>query len=283
MMNRIAVLGGLVFLVPSAVFSAGMNGAHTLGRGKASVGLEQEIVTGRRFETLTWSIQADPVFITEDLRWKTKRTYRSMAVVRYGLLDSVELTALIGLARPGFEGAGSFDYRDPDHYTGHSRARWRGEYGTVFGAGVKHALRIGDRWLLGLDGQYLTHRNAYHTTLSCDVYSHDTLVGQNNLSRKLSGKPVYAEWHVAPFVGAKTGGFTSYVGIRYSQGLLTIREEEVVLRLFSSERETKRFRTRHPFGAYARIERRISPSWKASLDGRLINERALSFGMQAAF
>ncbi len=283
-MKRLAILGGVAFLVPAAAISAGRDSAHTLGRGKAAVGLEQEVVTGRRFETLHWSTQADPVFITEDLRWKTKRTYRTMAVVRYGLLDSVDLSALIGRARPGFEGAGSFDYQDPDHYTGRSRIRWRGEYGTVFGAGFHSVFRMGDRWLWGMNGQYLTHRNSYHTRLSCDVYSgYDTLIEQNSLSRMLTGKPVYSEWHAAPFVGAETGTFTSYVGIRYSQGLFTVREEDVVLRLFSSESETKRFRTRRPFGAYARIERRISPSWKASLDGRLINERALSFGMQAAF
>ena len=253
-MKRLILLGIVLFLcLPVAVYAASIGGAETQGKGKLAIGLEQELSFERdlEFDKANWDLAAEGVSIE---KMEIDKLYRTMVKASYGLIDNWDIYLKLGVA----DVKGKADaLEEGEAYTG----IYDGKNAFAYGFGTKGTYKLGD-WLIGADLQYLRHQH--------DWTPKGDFVGEGD-------KITIQEWQVAPYVGYKIGNFIPYLGVKYSD--LRAKAEWGGPDAGNWEKA----KADDNFGVFLGTDYKIGKNFSLNIEGRFVDETAMSFGATYKF
>jgi len=272
-LKKLFILISVMFFVlsiGSIVHAASIGGAETQGKAKLAIGLDQEFVFNR---DMALKKPIDPPALlsetTHDL--KIDKLYRTMAKINYGLLENLDIYVKLGTA----------DFKDRNKWlrTWPTPGLWdrgdreiNGEIAFAYGFGTKGTYSLKHDWIIGCDIQYLKHKNHFRGENSWDD-SANLLWGES-----VKGDSTFREWQVAPYIVKKIGDFVPYLGIKYSD--LT---EKYNMLSGADDEEIWKFKAHDNVGIFVGTDCKISEKWKLNLEGRFIDEKAMSFGATYRF
>jgi hypothetical protein len=258
-MKKFLVLGlAIVLFSPQSLYAASIGGAETLGQGKLAVGFDQEFGFNRKMKFQKASeIEAN----TEYKDAKVNEFYRSMGKISYGVIDNIDVYAKLGVANYDAEGK---QYRD-GAYRG--KVDYDGKYAFAYGFGLKGTHNFQDGWLVGLDAQFLTHKNNYKAN-----WEH-----VSGYKESYSGKVTTYEWHVAPYVGKTIDKFTIYAGGKYSDVRSKIKASD------DDGSWWMKIKAKNNFGVFTGLDIKMIEHVTLNVEGRFIDETAMSAGLSYKF
>lgn len=289
------VLAGIL-LLPALVYASSIGGAETQGQGKISVGYDGEYVFDRDCKEKKGSYEMDlPAGYSYDIlpvEWKTQleidKMYRNMIKLSYGVLDNLDLYLKLGSA--------DLNLKQTYNETGYLAAEeWSGvlERGNseinadaafAYGVGVKGTLPLSDSLFLGCDIQYIRHKNDFKGTDNWTEYEYDDdgdLTDEYHGSADFKGDVTFQEWQVAPYVAAKLGKFVPYLGVKYS-GIIA-RTKYTFSYGDDDDTETIKDRAEDHVGVFVGTDFKITDNWKVNVEGRFVDETAVSMGLNYKF
>jgi opacity protein-like surface antigen len=255
-MKKIIFLALMVlFCSPLTAYAASIGDPETQGQFKFDIGLDQEFVFVRDLELKSISPPPSGGEVTNS---KVKNMYRTMLKGSFGVFDFLDIYIKLG--------ATDYEVKNNIEYIGYeqdlkAKTRW----GFAYGGGLKVAYVFKNGFLFGGDVQYLRHRQKIRTNIKDTVGSDDTF----------SGKATFQEWQVAPYVGIKIGNFTPYLGVKYSDVRIKNKFEDVDAMI--------KFKADDNVGAFVGISYKIMEKLKLNLEGRFIDETAMSFSFTYKF
>jgi outer membrane protein W len=138
---------------------------------------------------------------------------------------------------------------------------------------MKGRYELGNEWFIGGDVQYIRHKNDYKASFT-GVYTN--VAGGAPITEDVSwkGEVTVQEWHVAPHIAKKIGNFIPYFGVRYSD--LRVAEKD-------DEGAKYKYKADDNFGIFLGTDYKIGENWKLNLEGRFVDETAMSFGATYKF
>jgi outer membrane protein W len=257
------ILLSLVSLLclPLASYAASIGGAETQGKGKFAIGLDQEFVFDRdmKFDKASWG-ELDS---GETVKVEIDSMYRTMVKASYGVLDNLDVYVKLGTA----------DFKMTDVWT-ETGEEWhdtaKGKNAFAYGFGAKGTYELKDGWFVGADVQYLRHKNKYSGS------GYDALDPADTDS--WHGKMTFQEWQVAPYIAKKIGNFVPYLGVKYSD--LRIKEKSVD---DDGDEDTIKWKADDNVGVFVGTDYKIADNWKLNLEGRFVDETAMSVGATYRF
>lgn len=251
----------LLLCLPLVSYAASIGGAETQGKGKVAVGLDQEFVFDRdlKFDKASWG----ELGANETVKMEIDSIYCTMVKASYGVLDNLDVYVKLGTA----------DYKSKGVWTGHGE-EWhdtmKGKNAFAYGFGAKGTYNLKDDWIIGADLQYLRHKNKYSGS------SYDALNPTD--TDTWHGKATFQEWQIAPYVAKKIGNFVPYLGIKYSD--LRIKEKSSD---DDGDEGWMRLKADDNVGVFVGTDYKIADNWKLNLEGRFVDETAISFGVTYKF
>jgi len=290
MRKLIIFLLAVLLVNPLIVYAASIGGSLTQGKGKFSVGLEGEYITSRKTanESIDSTGRAEGVsLLVFEENIKFDNFWRGMVKLSYGLFDYLDIYARVG--ESGFNYSrmnivnGAIDTPGPSGPL-YGDAKLKGKNGLVWAAGLKGSYPVLKTWYLGCDAQYLRQENLYKGSGQLHITDMGTL------SMRWGGKMTIQEWHVAPYLAKKFstdkfGTFTPYAGGRYSyfglrDKIRTFEDGEgkaaVIL-------QTRRYTADKNWGPFCGLDYSLGEHLTFNVEGRFIDENALSFATTYKF
>lgn len=285
-----------VFVAVLAMFGALNNvysttvGSPSIDRevGKFNFALEQEYIFGRDMKSddvnaVVPYLVGDPVKGNLNtygtVNYKVKDLGRTMLNVGYKFSDMLNVYGKVGIT----DGASMVDATNsgtwakmnhpsvPENFGTYKTITKRDEDNVVAGAiGFKLSFPFVNDSMLNFDTQYLTHKSNYNRSIDESIYDNTgklVSVYSNYSSIQNVGKVTVAEWHVAPYVSRTLGDFTYYVGMKYSDMKVKLEDENLTLS------------AKHNVGAFIGTEFKVCESWSLNLEGRFLDETAVSVGL----
>lgn len=248
----------ILFCLPLTVYAASIGGAETQGKGKIALSSDNEFIFDRDMEWDGASWQLDPSEEVKDV--EIDKMYRIMAKASYGLLDNLDVYVKLGAA--DFEAEG----KDYENGVYQGKVNYTGKNAFAYGFGMKGTYALQDNWLLGCDLQYLSHKNKFKGKWIPDDPA--------DSEETWTGKATIQEWQVAPYVGYKLGNFVPYFGVKYS---------DLVAKTKDNEGDWEKYKADDNVGVFLGTDYKIGENWKLNLEGRFIDETAMSFGATYKF
>lgn len=261
-----------VFLCSSLnVYAASVGSAETQGQGKLNLGVDQEFLFDRNMKRGTYD--------NGETEYKPDvKIYRTMAKISYGLFNGLDIYVRLGAA--DFKGDSDIKYLDSRWTNGVDIGKWKqnGDYAFAYGAGIKGAYTFMESWIIGCDVQYLRHKNDFKGTESWDAYNGAGTL-QYSRSYPISGSMLFQEWQGAVYIAKKIENFTPYVGAKYSD----LRTENRMQ--FSSSSDIYKYNSKADdnIGVFVGTDCKIAKNWNLNVEGRFIDETAMSFGASYKF
>jgi opacity protein-like surface antigen len=126
--------------------------------------------------------------------------------------------------------------------------------GFVWGLGLKKTCELSENWFAGVNAEYLHHK-------------HDARISWGGY--KWEATSTFQEWHVAPFLAVRTGRLVPYVGLKYSD--------------FRAEVDNAKFKADNNFGMFVGTDCKITDNFSVNVEGRFIDETALSIACSYKF
>jgi len=307
-MKGLYVVGLIVLflLMPLAVYPASIDGAETLGQERFEIGVENEVVFDRDIKAKTYSISdswsgdvtvyygdaeiditgatIDYVYSETD-RPDIDKLYRPVVKATYGLYDNLDLYIKLGAADGETKGGSlhaelngsatnvSIDGVDYGAaavgLTLDATRKYELKYAFLFGIGLKGTYPLEKGWLLGLDASYLHHRNSYTGKINFALTGDITAVDEVSFT----GKMTFQEWQFAPYIAKKLDKIIPYLGVKYSK--LTLTDDY--------ENQKDKYRSDDNFGVFLGTDYKLNDSWSFNLEGRFVDETAMSFAAKYKF
>ncbi len=277
----------IILACPLFSYAASIGGALTQGKGKFSVGLEAEYISNR--ETADESIDSTertggPTILAFEENIKFDNFWRGTAKLSYGIFNYLDIYARIGES--------GFNYGKMNIVNGmiispgpsgpfYGSAKIKGKNGLVWAVGLKGSYPILKTWYLGCDAQYLRQDNLYKG--SGDIQGSTGLMGL-----RWNGKMTIQEWHIAPYLAKKFstdkfGAFTPYVGGRYSYFGLRDKIRAFETGDASVILQTRRYTADKNWGPFCGLDYSLGEHLTFNVEGRFIDENALSFATTYKF
>lgn len=261
-MRRLIFLSLAVFIcLPMAVYAASIGGAETQGQGKIAVGVDQTFVFNRDLKFKS----ASGLGTGQTLKnVKVDREYETMLKTSYGLLDNLDVYFKLGSENSRGKG---------DNYVGDSKyGDDKSKTGAVFayGFGLKGVYELQSNWLIGCDLQYL--RSSHETRISETVVA----TGESDATKYKS--VVSHEWHVAPYIAKRINNFTPYLGVKYSDSRDTLKKPAD-----DGWLDNVKYEADDNVGVFVGTDYKIGDHWKLNLEGRFVDETAMSVGATYRF
>jgi len=163
------------------------------------------------------------------------KMYRGYSKLSYGIFDNWDIYVKLGIVDPLIK-VNSFEFDGRNSF--------------LYGGGTKITYDLCNDWLIGTDLQYLTHKNKYCV-----------------------GKMRFEEWHVAPYIARKINNFTPYLGVKYSDMRVKIKNPAGKTNLKAKDN----------FGVFAGADYKINEDMLLNLEGRFIDETAMSIAFTYKF
>lgn len=260
-MKKLILLSlAVVLCLPVVVYAASIGGAETQGKGRLAVGLDSAFIFDRDLEFKSASGLAANGTLKNV---KIDRGYQIMLKPSYGLFDNLDVYAKLGAA--------DYEGKDESYIGGVKDADDKTNTDTDFayGFGMKGTYGLGNDWLIGCDLQYLRseHKAKVTATPVAGVASSTTYKTAES-----------QEWHIAPYIARKINSFTPYLGIRYSDMKTKLKgpAEDGWADNVKSEADDN-------VGVFLGTDYKIGENWKLNLEGRFVDETAMSFGATYKF
>ncbi len=286
-MRKLIIFLLIVLLInPLMVYAASVGGALTQGKGKFSVGIDGEYISNRETERESFDISdivGTPSSSMEQ-KFKFDNFYRGGIKLTYGLLQYLDVYARIGES--------GFNYSDMSldgaispvslPFSGH--AKIKGKNGLFWAAGLKGSYPVLKTWYLGCDAQYLRQDNLYKGSGDAQGPS----IPGGFMAMRWNGKMTFQEWHIAPYLAKKFstdkfGAFTPYVGGRYSYFGLRDKVRTREMLDASILLQTRRYTADDNWGPFCGLDYSLGEHLTFNVEGRFIDENALSFATTYKF
>lgn len=248
----------ILFCLPLATYGASIGDPQTQGQFKFGIGLDQEFVFDRDLKFKS----ASPPLITglEINNIEMEKMYRTMIKGSFGLFDFLDIYVKLGIAN--YKLNGNLDFLGPTVQDLEVKTNWCFAYG----GGIKAAHAFKNGLIIGGDLQYLRHRNKIREIFTNPFTGADIIT--------FKGKATFQEWHAAPYIGMKIGNFTPYLGAKYSDVRIKTRDDSGQgLKLEADDN----------VGVFVGATYEVIKNLKLNLEGRFIDETALSFGISYKF
>lgn len=247
--------------VPAAATSVGS--PKTQGRGKIAVAPEWSYVFGR---SLDFEKAARPAGHEVDRpeNFRIDKGYNLTGKTSYGLFDFMDIYVKLGIARYDLKG----DVLVGDNKRVEEKLSARHAF--LYGGGLKLAYELKKGWIIGCDAQYLT---SHHVV---DFGATNTISGAVTNAKYYDCR--IQEWHAAPYVARRIAGFTPYIGGRYSDLRLDQKRPSDPRRwsnlVFSAE---------YNIGIFTGMDWNLGSNLKFNVEGRFVDETAISVGAEYRF
>lgn len=284
-MNKAIIVSiALFLLLPVASYAASIGGAKTSGQGNfrttvdIELGFDRDLdidsATQKDFQdgNLIQKNDWEDGFKFEDAEFS--KMNRVMAKLSYGIIDTLDVYARVGIA--SYEGEMDLSSLEEPNGYGSTEEFTFGDEGTspVWGLGLKSAYDFGDNWLVGADLQYLRQRGE-NTQIIKQKRTDDSY---RNYYYTIETK--VEEWHIAPYAGKKIGDFVAYAGVKYSDFNI---KSEWSTREKSSDSTFKNTRTvkleaDDNIGVFLGLDYELANRFSFNIEGRFIDETAMSLG-----
>lgn len=245
-----------VLLVPFVSYAASIGGAETQGKGKVAVGLDNDFVFNRDLK------YKGPLVAGEEYKnVELDSLYRLMAKASYGVLDNLDVYVMLGIA----DGKGD----DENYIDGAKQGVDKLELDSAlaYGFGMKGTSKLANEWLVGCDLQFVRHKHESKTRWIPVAGSESTTTYKS--------APIY-EWHIAPYVAREMGDFMPYLGVKYSDFVAKFESGGSGWSNFKEEADDN-------FGVFLGTDCKMGENWKVNLEGRFIDETAMSVGCTYKF
>jgi len=252
-MKKLIVLSlAALFCLPLSSYAASIGGTETQGQGKLAIGLDQEILFDRDMKVKSM----EPNSGAEN-NVNIDNEYRTVVKASYGVLDNLDIYVKLGTA--DFETKNNWS--DPAD-TGTIKNKTKNAF--AYGMGIKGTYSLKNDWLIGADLQYLTHKNKYKGSLINETSPAS--------SEDFSGKMNVQEWQAAPYIAKKIENFVPYIGVKYSdlriEDKFTLSVGDIKSKMKASDN----------VGVFLGTDYKLGKNWKLNMEGRFIDETAMSFG-----
>ena len=178
----------------------------------------------------------------------------------FGLLPFLDIYVKLGVAN--FKSDSNLDFLGTTVQDLEIKTNWTFAYG----GGIKAAHSFKNGLIIGGDVQYLRHKNNIQEIFT-NPFTGAEIV-------RFRGKATFQEWHVAPYIGMKIWNFTPYAGARYS---------DVRIKTDDNSGQKLKFKADDNVGAFVGATYEVIKNLKLYLEGRFIDETALSFGVSYKF
>ena len=253
----------VILCLPTAVYAASIGGAETQGKGKVAAGFDSAFIFDRdlKFKSASGlSAAADVKEVEID------KGYQIMLKSSYGLLDNLDVYVKLGAADYDVDAAiynkntGAKDSSDEINT----------DTDFAYGLGLKGSYDLTETWLIGCDLQYL--RSKHKTKIA------ETTIATGAIESTTYKSGTFQEWHIAPYVGYRAGDFLPYLGVRYSDAKLSMKSPAD-----SGWTDDHKYEADDNFGVFLGTDYKISETCSLNLEGRFIDETAMSFGAAYRF
>lgn len=314
-MRKLILLSLITLLcLPVIVYAASIGGAETQGQGKFSIGMDQEFVFDKDMKDLTLgdaedydytrNILIDGVPTDLDLiggisAFKTKinidNMSRSLIKLSYGVLDHLDIFVRLGEAnfkdKVKGEASDSGTFNDPisgnsGTYAGivEDIGTFKGKSAFAWGLGAKGVYPLENDWFLGVQAQYLRHRNSlknkmtekesgtFEVTAGPDIGTTGTYASAEE-EMLWNAKVTVQEWQIAPYVAKKLGNFVPYFGVKYSDQRSNYKDEDTKIKIKADDN----------FGVFLGTDYKIGKNFSLNIEGRFIDETAMTVGATYRF
>lgn len=305
-MKKIMLLVLAVLMcVPVVSSAATIDGAETLGRNKFEATAGGEYIFERKLDvnsyTRDFSINLTGEIFnlneqTEADKPKVKNMYRTGGKFSYGILDVLDIFAIVGTSsgtiKEDYSGTAIASGSVPTTSCNISNGSLKHELdnSVYYGGGLKAAYEFKDGWIngwiLGCNIQYIRQDNDYTAT---DSYVLDVPgVGLANVNTRYKGTLTTQEWQAAPYIGKKLGMFTPYLGVAYSDVRIKDKPKSNFELLSSSgifsgdltSGATQSYKTTYKsnsvVGPFIGLDYKIGNRWRLNIEGRFVSETAVS-------
>ncbi len=274
--RKLILLSLVTFLcLPLAVYASSIGGAETQGKGKVAVGLDQEFVFDRDMKLKSGYYWEEDDTIED--KTEIDKMYRTMVKTSYGVFDNLDVYVKLGTA--DFDGKSSYTIRDVDGSYEIGSLKIKGNNAFAYGFGMKGKYNLENDWIVGCDVQYLRHQHDVKFTDSWTDYNPDGSVDEVD-SGSGKGKVTFQEWHIAPYIARKIGNFLPYFGVRYSD----LRTNYKIPDEDSEDPDSiPKFKADDNVGIFIGTDFKITDNWKLNLEGRFVDETAMSLGATYKF
>jgi len=254
-MRKLSVLGLIVllcvFFTTTSVYAASIGGAETQGKGKVAIGLDQEFVFNRdiEFDKANWDLGTISIN-----KVKISSLSRTMAKTSYGVLDNLDVYVKLGLA----------DFKSETSYSGARTGKsiYDAKNAFAYGLGMKGVYDLANDWLIGADLQYLRHRHNWSPK--------GDRSGEGD-------KATIQEWQIAPYLAKRLGNFVPYAGVKYSDVRMKTRWAG------KDAGDWEKYKAKDNFGMFAGTGYKLNDQLSLNVEGRFIDETAISFGCTYKF
>lgn len=247
----------VLLCLPLTAHAASIGAAQTQGKSKISIGVDQEFMFHRdlKFRKET-GYSIDSEYTLENV--EINDMYRTMFKANYGIIDNLDIYVRLG--------ATNLKEQDEWYYNGNydSRQNLTGKYAFAYGAGVKGTYPLANQWLIGIDAQYIRNRNTYSGKWTVN-------------DSPWSGHMTVQEWQIAPYVARKIGNFVPYLGAKYSN--LKLLDKGVD----TTGGWTTRHKAKNNIGVFLGTDFNINSHLKINIEGRFVDETAMSCGSTYKF
>ncbi len=259
-LDAIICAGGLALMLAIAAQAASIGGPETQGQGKIALEAEWDGIFRR---DLTFQSASRPPHHENDQpeNFRINGGNHYAGKLTCGVFDFLDLYVKLGAA--DYRLAGDVFVNDVPAV---SENLWAST-ALLYGGGAKLAYAIAESWIIGLDAQYLASDHTLDFTATSAAGA---------VTKATYGTALIQEWHTAPFIAWKIASFTPYVGGRYSDLRLNQKDPDDPKRW-----DHLHFRAANNIGVFAGADWNLGQHFKVNVEGRCLDETALSVG--AAF
>ncbi|MCX5701358.1 MAG: outer membrane beta-barrel protein [Candidatus Omnitrophica bacterium] len=277
-MKKIILLSLITLLcLPLAVYAASIGGAETQGKGKLAIGLDQEFVFDRDMKDTGATVEGgEDVTIAGTAKTEIDNMYRTMVKASYGLFENLDIYVKLGTAdfKATSKQSGTWDDGE-DTGTWNASEEFNSNNALAYGFGMKGTYSLENDWIIGCEAQYLRHKHdKMKMAGSMNVYDDvGDLIADESGTDSWEADTTIQEWQVAPYIAKKIGDFIPYLGVKYSDLRANYKDEDGKLKLKADDN----------FGVFVGTDYKIGENWKLNLEGRFVDETAMSVGATYKF
>lgn len=258
----ILVMAGMVVLTSVMAKGASVSSPETQGQGKIAVAAEWDTIFQR---DLKFQSASRPPHHENDQpeNFRINGGNNYVGKVTCGIFDFLDVYLKFGAANYTLDGDVFVNGTKAVTEDLSARAAF------LYGGGATVAYEIKDGWIIGLDAQYLAsdHKLDFSATSASGTVTEATY-----------DSCLIQEWHAAPYVAWKIARFTPYVGGRYSDMRLDQKDPNDPKRW-----NYLHFRAENNIGLFAGTDWNLGDHFSLNIEGRLIDETALSVGAAYRF
>ena len=271
-MKRFFLLLNLVIflclsIVVQGVHAADIGGTGTVGQGNLGLSAYQDSILGRDGK-YTRGIETGPNETMEMV--SDTKINRTMIKCSYGLFDWLDFYAMAGAS--DFKSNIDATIGNSSGQTLEGKFKINGNHGFTYGLGMKAEKEFENpAWILGCDFRYLEQRNDFDGTFG---------MAMNGVSyeESINGDATFREGHFAPYLAKEIWNLVPYFGVKFSNVWT-----EYNLEWENGESDTCKFSAKNNVGMFLGIDWELNDAWSLNLEGRLIDEQAVSVAINYKF